>query len=204
MRSLFPSARRLLVNQSVKRLSLDKYKRILVVGAGHDPYARLFSNVELYTKLDINPILGITDLVADAHFLPIKNGAYDCVIAVEVLEHLEDPQVFIDEVYRVLSDKGVFVLTVPFIFHMHADPNDFLRPTREALKLWLSSFSSMEISSQGNRVHVLSDLITTAFHPYSIFIFFRIFNYLIILPNILFFGVNNSTAVSGHMVVSVK
>ncbi len=43
----------------------------------------------------------------------LKEGAFGCVVAVEVLEHVEDDVGFIREVRRVLRDGGVFLMTTP-------------------------------------------------------------------------------------------
>ena len=48
VRKVFPTARRLLVERSIKSLSIPKYDNVLIAGAGHDPYAVLFSNAKKY------------------------------------------------------------------------------------------------------------------------------------------------------------
>jgi SAM-dependent methyltransferase len=40
-------------------------------------------------------------------------ASFDCVVAVEVLEHVEMDADFVAEVYRVLKPGGVFVMTTP-------------------------------------------------------------------------------------------
>ncbi|MBI3362697.1 MAG: methyltransferase domain-containing protein [Chloroflexi bacterium] len=46
---------------------------------------------------------------------------FDCVVAVEVLEHVEEDEAFVREVQRVLKPGGVFLMTTP--------NGDFLRNT---------------------------------------------------------------------------
>jgi len=58
-------------------------------------------------KLKSSPIL------ADACNLPFYEGVFDCVIATEVIEHMYNPDVFIEEVKRVLKDKGMLILSTP-------------------------------------------------------------------------------------------
>ncbi|MBA7480179.1 Ubiquinone biosynthesis O-methyltransferase, mitochondrial [subsurface metagenome] len=50
---------------------------------------------------------------ASALDLPFKNDSFDIVIATEVLEHLTQPNVYIRELYRVLKNKGFFVISTP-------------------------------------------------------------------------------------------
>lgn len=38
---------------------------------------------------------------------------YDCIVAVEVLEHVENDEAFVAEVERVMKDDGKFIMTTP-------------------------------------------------------------------------------------------
>jgi len=49
----------------------------------------------------------------DAQCLPFKSGAFDVVIASELLEHVEYPQMVIRECSRVLKPKGMLLGDVP-------------------------------------------------------------------------------------------
>ncbi len=42
-----------------------------------------------------------------------RSGTFDCVVAIEVLEHVEHDDAFLREVYRVLRPGGVFYMTTP-------------------------------------------------------------------------------------------
>lgn len=51
---------------------------------------------------------------ADANFsLPVRSGAFDVVMALDVIEHLEKREIFYKEVARALKPSGVFLLSVP-------------------------------------------------------------------------------------------
>jgi len=52
-------------------------------------------------------------LLADARRLPFADGAFDIVIAAEVLEHIPDDWTAIAELGRVLRPGGVLAVTVP-------------------------------------------------------------------------------------------
>jgi ubiquinone/menaquinone biosynthesis C-methylase UbiE len=47
------------------------------------------------------------------HALPFASGYFDWVIAVEVIEHVPDPQAMLREVQRVLRPSGKVLLTTP-------------------------------------------------------------------------------------------
>src|SRR5689334_20721744 len=49
--------------------------------------------------------------VADLHTLPFQDDAFEGVVCFEVLEHLEHPERFLDEVVRVLRPGGWFAVS---------------------------------------------------------------------------------------------
>jgi SAM-dependent methyltransferase len=72
--------------------------------------------------------------------LPFRDGAFDCVFCLEVLEHLVAPLVLVEELRRVLVDDGRAVVSVP-------SPYSWVELARELLGLHdteghLSSFTT--------------------------------------------------------------
>ena len=202
IRRIFPAARQLLLEADINRHLPRESKRILVIGAGFDPYKAKFPHAELYIAADIVFHHGATNIIADAMCLPFADGAFDCVIATEVAEHVRNPRQLIDEAYRVLGIDGKLILTVPFAFQEHADPADYWRPTRWTLKEATEKFKLTNIWPQGNRLHVISDLITTAFAPRHPLVPLRIFNHLFIRRHC---GHRRSTTCpSGYFVSATK
>jgi ubiquinone/menaquinone biosynthesis C-methylase UbiE len=53
-------------------------------------------------------------VVGDLYSTPFRDGYFDYISAGEVIEHLEDPTSFIDEMFRILSPNGIFALSTPF------------------------------------------------------------------------------------------
>jgi ubiquinone/menaquinone biosynthesis C-methylase UbiE len=47
---------------------------------------------------------------ADAHFLPFQDGAFNCVVSLDLLCHLENPKQALLEFYRVLAPGGTLIL----------------------------------------------------------------------------------------------
>jgi SAM-dependent methyltransferase len=52
-------------------------------------------------------------LSADAMALPFASASLDCVVALDVLEHVEDDERALSEIRRVLRPGGVFIFMVP-------------------------------------------------------------------------------------------
>lgn len=55
--------------------------------------------------------------IEDAAALPFDDGSFDVAVCVEVLEHLFQPQLAVNEIARVLRPGGRVVLTVPNVAH---------------------------------------------------------------------------------------
>ena len=202
LQRIFSTNRRILVNKSIDSIKIEKtWKRVLVVGSGNDPYRDLFGDLEVYTRLDIVVNRNITDIVADARHLPFKDSSYDCIMAIEVFEHLENPIEFVKEAHRVLKKSGVFFLSIPFMFHEHGDPYDYSRPTKFQLEIYFKKFLKLSIQPQGSRLYVILDLISTSKSCFGLLRFLRIFNHLIHVFN---FHSNKTTAPSGYFIKAIK
>ncbi len=74
------------------------------------------------------------DLIGTAYQIPVENDLYDCVLSTAVLEHLEEPQLAIDEAFRVLKPGGSAIYTMPLFWHLHEEPRDFFRYTKHGLR----------------------------------------------------------------------
>lgn len=53
-------------------------------------------------------------IVADVYNLPIKENSVDYVIASEIMEHVINPKLFIESLYKVLNDNGELIITTPY------------------------------------------------------------------------------------------
>ncbi len=53
-------------------------------------------------------------IVADAYFLPFKDSTFDCIVASEIIEHLNEPVNFVNELIRIVKPKGKIILTTPY------------------------------------------------------------------------------------------
>jgi SAM-dependent methyltransferase len=53
-------------------------------------------------------------LFFDLSKCPLPNNSYDVVIALNVLEHIKDHKLAVQEVYRILKPGGLFIFEVPY------------------------------------------------------------------------------------------
>lgn len=111
--------------------------RLLDVGCGQKPYRELF-RVDEYVGLEIDSDLarriGIADVYYDGTKLPFADASFDSVLCNQVLEHVFTPDLFMEEIARVLRPSGAFLFSVPFIWDEHEQPWDYGRYTSFGLE----------------------------------------------------------------------
>lgn len=113
--------------------------RVLDVGAGGTEVATTYetysSAIDEYVALDLEPAPDL-DLLADGTRLPVGDGTVDAVVLSSVLEHLApgDIEPIVRESGRVLRSGGHLLAVTPFSKPLHADPEDYSRPTTHGLR----------------------------------------------------------------------
>jgi ubiquinone/menaquinone biosynthesis C-methylase UbiE len=50
---------------------------------------------------------------ADAHAIPLANRSVDVIVSFETIEHVAEPETFLDECVRVLAPRGVLIVSTP-------------------------------------------------------------------------------------------
>ena len=121
--------------------------KLLNIGSGGDIENLITNNFEDIFSVDIDPKRNPNQVidVCEDHFSQNLKYKPNLVCCFEVLEHTTNPQKAVNNIYSIL-DKGDFCLvSVPFNFHIHDEPNDFYRFTFYGLKMLFKNFS--EISS---------------------------------------------------------
>ena len=124
---------------------------LLDAGAGNQPYAEWYAPlVKRAVSVDAAPILGL-DALGMVDRLPFGGGQFDTVLATEVLEHVDDAERAVAEIYRVLRPGGHLLATVPYLYPTHEAPYDFRRFTHYGLQRLLErhGFTDVEVTSKG-------------------------------------------------------
>lgn len=101
------------------------------------------------------------DIVLDvADMNKIESESIDVVNVIELFEHVKGPEKGLSECYRVLKKNGVMILSVPFLYPVHADPYDFQRWTEDKWKKELEKigFKIEKFEIMGRYFTVLMDM----------------------------------------------
>tara|TARA_B100000161_G_scaffold80293_1_gene55675 strand:+ start:46 stop:570 length:525 start_codon:yes stop_codon:yes gene_type:complete len=149
---LLPTRRPL--NRFLKSISSD-YENldILEIGSGdvsiNQSAEHIFTNAKLFVQTDVNKNYG-------HKYLDITNEIqieekFDLVLCTNVLEHIFDVTSAIKNLNYLLKEKGHLVVSVPFIYPLHDEPEDFWRFTEHALNKLFSDFKILTIKRTGIR-----------------------------------------------------
>ncbi len=129
---------------------------VINVGAGEDQasYGRRVVRVDAFAP-------GVTVRADLGQRLPFRDATFDAAICTEVLEHVPDARLVLQELARVLRPDARLLVSVPFIFHYHADPEDYFRWTLTGLKTELvrAGFYVEATVSIGGRLSALALLL---------------------------------------------
>lgn len=129
---------------------VNSYKGTLYdLGAGEAPYKDFFLRyADRYIAVDWAESYHAikVDIAADLNKpLPIESNVADTVVSLSVMEHLCEPQVMLDEAFRILKRGGAVVLQVPWQWWIHEAPYDFFRYTPYGLKYLLEKAGFVDV-----------------------------------------------------------
>ena len=127
--------------------------RLIDIGCGTKPYKTIVApyvteHIGLDRDVSFNQLAEV-DLVGNAYEIPAPDKSFDSALSTAALEHLAEPQAALSECHRILKAGGIAVYTVPFIWHLHAEPWDYFRFSKYALKHLFekASFEIVEITA---------------------------------------------------------
>jgi len=128
------------MHESVMRWAIgivDQYnlskRRVLEVGSANvnGSLRPLFRGD--YVGVDLRPVSGV-DIIANGNELPFRDMAFGVVVCTEMLAHDARPWLTIWEMWRVLGDDGMLLLTTRGPgFGRNDSPHDYFRFTPEAI-----------------------------------------------------------------------
>lgn len=107
--------------------------RLLDYGAGGSPYRALFPGAD-YRRADYLESPGLDYIVGADSRVNEADESFDIVLSTQVLEHVQQPQTYLNEAYRLLKPGGVFICTTHGTYEEHGCPYDFHRWTADGLR----------------------------------------------------------------------
>ena len=156
------------LERSLRAVAPRARGRLLDVGCGDKPYEEWFRPfVSAYIGIEHGATFAATaagtgtggrpDVVYGAGPLPFKDGSFDTVLSVQVLEHTPRPGALMAEMSRVLAPDGVLILTAPFQFRLHEQPHDYFRYSSHGLRQLCSEvgLEVIQVEPQGSLWSVL-------------------------------------------------
>ena len=129
------------LSKRIKRMSLTRalqYEalgrqpprgKVLDVGGGEFVGYRELLICEEYKSINIDPKAGATWTINIDQRFPCPDESFDSILSMNTLEHVFNTDFLLAEMYRVLKPSGTLVAAVPFLYPIHAHPDDFFRPT---------------------------------------------------------------------------
>lgn len=150
------------IQRFVRGDSIVAKSNLLDAGCGDSPYLHLFrGRITNCVRVDPSSLCR-PDIMASTDSLPFANATFDMVLCFQVLEHLPNPEKTILELYRVLREGGVLLLSTHGVWNYHGSAayGDFRRWTRQGLELELSHcFRSVQVLPAGDAVTCLFQVI---------------------------------------------
>jgi SAM-dependent methyltransferase len=131
------------LEHSLRAVAPQARGRLLDVGCGDKPYEAWFRPfVSAYVGVEHGDtfastaagVRGRPDVVYNGGTLPFRDGSFDTVLSVQVLEHTPHPAALMAEMSRVLAPDGLLILTAPFQFRLHEQPHDYFRYSPHGLR----------------------------------------------------------------------
>ena len=126
----------------INKINIKDSPKILIIGGGevgsglNKLYKKYPDNICAFDIYNSNNI----DFIADGHDIPIVSNYFDVIICQAVLEHVLNPKLIVEEIYRVLKDGGLVYAETPFMQQVHEGSFDFTRFTESGHRYLFKNF----------------------------------------------------------------
>ena len=98
-----------------------RFHKVLDLGAGEGSSSYRLSSISdgvVAADYDLSRLSRIESdkvdkIVCDAEYLSFKEKQFDLIFSSNLLEHVPDPNLVLRNIYRILSDDGILIITVP-------------------------------------------------------------------------------------------
>lgn len=101
--------------------------------------------------------------------LPDDLGLFDHIECMSVLEHSRRPWLLAANLERLLVPRGTIYVTVPFMWRMHAYPDDFWRMTPQGMMSVFPGIDWQTVMYAGDRLYCERDKLETIKNPHPFY-----------------------------------
>ena len=117
-------------------------------------------SVDSWEYINIDPATD-PDYLCSAESIPVSDNLFDFIVIADVLEHLKNTDDVLNECMRILKPGGTLIATMPFLYPVHDDPDDYQRwtPTRFRIEFNKAGFKNANIEPMGSLFAVVFDLL---------------------------------------------
>jgi SAM-dependent methyltransferase len=151
--------------KNINNFSKEIKGSILDVGCGRKPYRDIFK-VDSYIGMDLeneghDHSNENIDVYYDGIRFPFEENTFDAIFTSQVFEHVFNPGIFLKEIHKVLKSGGKLLLTVPFVWDEHEQPNDYARYSSFGLKhvIEINGFKIIRQTKSINDIRVIFQII---------------------------------------------
>lgn len=139
------------------RTEISKGNRLEAKNTWLEDYMKKVDYKVLDKVLDYHP-----DIVGDVQNLPLQDETVEAIICIAVLEHVEEPQRAVKEIYRILKPGGYCFIYTPFLFYYHPMKgyyDDFYRFTFDGVKYMTRDFSKVDVQNVRGAFSTIANLL---------------------------------------------
>jgi SAM-dependent methyltransferase len=127
---------RLIVEEVIEKYVANNAVNIRLIdyGCGDSPYLPLFADkVAKYVTCDIDRNPQAEVKITRDNRVPLPDASFNVVLSIQVLEHVDDVNMYLAEANRLLENDGLLLLSTHGQWVWHPFPKDLWRWTREGL-----------------------------------------------------------------------
>lgn len=180
--------RKIIINAIEKHVAPRKNLTLVDYGCGNMPYKPFFEpyvsnyiGVDVPSHFDTGYTADVTIFTDEAGRVPdIADNSADIVFSIMVLEHVNDPALYLSECYRMLKPGGRLIISTLGYWVYHAYPVDYWRWTSPGLEKIIvdAGFKVLDMDGRVNLVPISLQLFQdgivnkfpAALRPYFIFV----------------------------------
>ncbi|MEO6694906.1 MAG: methyltransferase domain-containing protein [Ignavibacteria bacterium] len=153
----------------LKNLDKNKKYKILDYGCGVRPYEYVFRPYKSeYIGVDVGNNPHADHNINPEDRLPLNDEEFDLVMSSQVLEHVENVELYLSECNRVLKKGGLLILSTHGTWQFHSAPVDVQRWTSYGLRKLIEKygFNIKDFIPSLGQLALTSQLRLTFFHSF--------------------------------------